>query len=319
MKNILNDDIYYVYVYLDPRKPGNYVYDDIFFDYEPFYVGKGKNNKCYEGLKDNTKTFKKNKIKKILNSGYFPVIIKYIENISEKVSFSNEKELIIKIGRLDKKLGPLTNLTDGGEGYTLSDETKRKIGLANTDKIRSQEHKDILQNLYTGKKCHTQEWIDKLSIPVIQYDLNMNFIKEHESIKIAASEINIEPIQISKVCSGKKYYKTAGGFKWGYKDKNIQGHITTHNVMSNHSEATKQKMRKPKIWKTIDGKHPNNNKIFESKYSAILQYDLNMNLIREWDNINALCKECNYHIGYMINVLHNTKNYAYKYYWKFKN
>ena len=33
--------IFYVYAYLDPRKPGVFQYKDFRFDYEPFYIGKG--------------------------------------------------------------------------------------------------------------------------------------------------------------------------------------------------------------------------------------------------------------------------------------
>ena len=36
---------FYVYIYLDPRKPGKYTYEDLCFLYEPFYIGKGKNNR----------------------------------------------------------------------------------------------------------------------------------------------------------------------------------------------------------------------------------------------------------------------------------
>ena len=33
---------YCVYIYFDPRKPGNYIFDNLSFDFEPIYVGKGK-------------------------------------------------------------------------------------------------------------------------------------------------------------------------------------------------------------------------------------------------------------------------------------
>jgi hypothetical protein len=52
----------------------------------------------------------------------------------------------------------------------------------------------------------------KLSKPVIQYDLNGNFIKEWSSITKARLKTNIN--KIDKVARGEG--KTAGGFKWEY-------------------------------------------------------------------------------------------------------
>lgn len=42
---------FYVYVYLDPRKSGEYIYDDLKFNYEPFYVGKGRGDRIISSLR----------------------------------------------------------------------------------------------------------------------------------------------------------------------------------------------------------------------------------------------------------------------------
>jgi hypothetical protein len=41
---------FYVYVYCDPRKPGDYIYEKYKFLYEPFYVGKGRKRRWLEHL-----------------------------------------------------------------------------------------------------------------------------------------------------------------------------------------------------------------------------------------------------------------------------
>jgi hypothetical protein len=112
---------YYVYVYLDPRKEGEFTYGDYKFDCEPIYVGKGKENRCLEHLRPSrlnrgVNLIKENKLKKILNLGLTPVILKIKEEIFQEDSLSLEKELIKIIGRVITKTGPLTNISDGGDG-----------------------------------------------------------------------------------------------------------------------------------------------------------------------------------------------------------
>lgn len=131
---------YYVYVYLDPRKPGKYKYGEYEFDYEPFYVGRGKDYRFREHLTESKfgkKSFKCNKIRKILEeTSKEPIIIKIEQDLSFNESNKIEEFLIKLIGRL-KVGGPLTNLTDGGKGSKWfesafkgkkhSEETRRKI------------------------------------------------------------------------------------------------------------------------------------------------------------------------------------------------
>lgn len=134
--------IYYVYIYLDTRKCGKYIYNDLEFDYEPFYVGRGKNNRYIKGCKCGGSLIKRNKINKIIKDGYEPKIIKLYEKLDYDSSVRLEIETISKIGRCDLNTGPLVNLTDGGEGtMNMSSEIKKKIsekrkGIKLTEKAK---------------------------------------------------------------------------------------------------------------------------------------------------------------------------------------
>ena len=124
---------FYTYIYLDPRQSGRFVYNKYQFDHEPFYIGKGKGDRWKSHL--NTTTTRKdsnrhkiNVIKQILSENLHPVIIKYKKNLTEQEAFDLECDLIEEIGRRLLKTGPLTNLTNGGEGGgNYSEETKLKM------------------------------------------------------------------------------------------------------------------------------------------------------------------------------------------------
>lgn len=145
-------NIFYIYIYLNPLKPGKYVYNGINFGFrfEPFYIGKGCINNCKErcyshlsfsSLKDNS--YKSNKINKILKElklskeEYRKYIIKIETELDENLAFAKEMFYIDKIGRKDLNKGPLVNKTDGGEGrsnYIMTDETKQILSKLNSGK-----------------------------------------------------------------------------------------------------------------------------------------------------------------------------------------
>lgn len=56
----------------------------------------------------------------------------------------------------------------------------------------------------------------KCSKPVLQFDLQDNFIKEYPSAMQVERELGFNNGNIIKCCKGK--YKTANGFKWKYKN-----------------------------------------------------------------------------------------------------
>ena len=164
-------NIYYVYVYLDTRKPGEYIYGKYKFNYEPIYVGKGKGSRMIRHLKgDRHNIIKINKINKIVKEGFEPKIIKIVKNVSNDIALNVETELIELIGRYCKGEGPLTNVKPGGE-----------------DSI--------------GYK-HTDDYIEKLYKPVVKYTKDGKVLEEYKSVQEAGLKNNTRPQTISMICGG---------------------------------------------------------------------------------------------------------------------
>jgi len=163
---------FYVYAWLDPRKPGKYVYDNYSFNYEPYYIGKGK--KYRKSTLCNRNNFTINKLNKIERNGFKNKVYIVEKKLIEKKAFDLECELIALVGRFDLGNGPLTNMSDGGDGNSghihteetlnkmrgrpswnkgipLSDELKKHLSKINTGKTLSEETKKKIQKAMEGR------------------------------------------------------------------------------------------------------------------------------------------------------------------------
>ena len=77
----------------------------------------------------------------------------------------------------------------------------------------------------TNNAVDNLEWCDsKYNVnysqakPVLQYDLQGNFIREWPGVRKAEEETGINSGHISSCCSGRYGSKTAGGYLWKYKN-----------------------------------------------------------------------------------------------------
>ena len=130
--------IYYVYAYLDPRKPVVLNAANFTFNFEPFYIGKGKNGRLFTHLTDtrSKNSLKRQKINRIREAGQEPIVIKLAEGLEEDEALAVEKAVIAEVGTKwcikGVKSGPLCNMTSGGDGYSLSAEQKLWLSQQNS-------------------------------------------------------------------------------------------------------------------------------------------------------------------------------------------
>lgn len=163
---------YYNYIYLDPRKPGNYIYGSYSFEYEPFYVGKGSNKRYLEHLKNNNRIQNrifKNKIlsiQKIHNNLMdYIVIINYTDD--EFLAYQNEEYLISLIGSnyIDNiNNGPLVNICLNNKPPNLKGLTYVDIyGTASEYQIEHRRSIQIEVGGYFKGHTHSSDSKDKIS------------------------------------------------------------------------------------------------------------------------------------------------------------
>ncbi len=164
----------YVYVYLDPRKPGIFEYGDYKFDYEPFYVGYGSQQTRMRAHLRDAKKHKGSehpkfaKIHKIWAEGLDPILIQYQKNLSREKACELEHNMVITIGRQDLKKGPLTNLTDAGETNLNRSYKPRPQPTRTREKIRDTLKQKYIDHPELREKPFSQDTRKKISAGLIK-------------------------------------------------------------------------------------------------------------------------------------------------------
>ena len=217
---------YYVYAYLDPRKPGKFKYGNTYFDFEPFYIGKGQSRRKYFHLwsaKQGEMLGNPHKYRKILNiigENLEPIIVEVKSNMDSVTALKAEQELISLIGKVKDKKGPLTNITDGGEsnpmdnpdirerirkrhlGAKRSAETRKKLSDKAKERKVTADHKEKISqslqgNCRAGRKviCTNVQTGDKTTYPsVLQASKALNIHERtiYNFIKHGNSKNNVK-------------------------------------------------------------------------------------------------------------------------------
>jgi len=197
---------------------------------EIFYIGLGCKDRPYEFNAGRSKEW----IEYININGKPKVTILY-NNLTIDEADKIERELILKYGRMGiDEGGILLNKSSGGQkgalGITQKPETLLKKSIAMTGKkMHSDEQKQIWSLERTGRKNNWKPnhiksdkgkpkpigFTGRGLTPILQYDLEDNFIKEWPSQKEVFNSLGIRSASIWSNLKG--ITKQAGGFKWKLK------------------------------------------------------------------------------------------------------
>ena len=118
------------------------------------------------------------------------------------------------------------NLKHGGEGGIQSQEIKDKKSKSMLGKKASLETKQKMSQSKKGHSMYNEVWRQKMkestwksgtnSKPILQFDLEWNFIKEYVSSAEAKKSLGVKSTSINNALLG--INKTAHGYYWKYKE-----------------------------------------------------------------------------------------------------
>jgi len=151
--------------------------------------------------------------------------------------FAKKKTKILSQGLTRSYL--TTCLTTNGIGKTHS--VHRLVAKSFIDNFKNKPDVNHINGIKSDNRFDNLEWVTESenskhavaagliigrsgeknanSKKVLQFDLQGYFIKQWNCISEASKELNVPTTNISKCCIGRKHSKTAGGYKWLYKDK----------------------------------------------------------------------------------------------------
>lgn len=216
-------------------------------------------------------------------------------DLSKEEADNKEKECIKKYhSHYKDPEGPGYNISKGGEGFLIIDESKRQeiINEWNEGKtvkeiremndISKESIKKILTKANIPRGERVQRGAEKYnSTQVYQYDLKGNFINKFPSIQEASRQTKVPQQNISKCISGERH--TAGNYQWTDK-------------------------KKDKLPPTVIG--PGFKK-------QVYQYDLNYNLIDIYPSAAEASKQNGYDVT-LIRMQSKKQSKAYGYIWSYE-
>jgi LEM3-like protein/NUMOD3 motif-containing protein len=234
---------FYVYIYRDPRSKWFDLAVEQKENFVPFFVGKGKNNRLNDHLKE-TETNTKNRIKyykihKILNSGLYPIIEKYAENLTSQQAYELEELLTRKWGLATEPTSPLSNLIYGGnggrQGIPFSDEHKKSLSQSRLNKIASGEivYPQGANHAWYGRK-HSNETKGKISnanTGKTRSEETKQKLRDSHKGMLGKSHSQETKDKLSKINTGKK------------ASEETKQKISKSQLGVPHSEETRNKIR----------------------------------------------------------------------------